>query len=357
MRQGVSRRLVVAGALALSACDRSAESAPAAPMGPVGKLKQSAPFPLGVCAMVSHFKDPSWVELATTHFSQITPQWEMKMEYIVQKDGSLRFDRPDEIAAFCAAHGMQLFGHTLIWYAQQPASFAGISDPAAFARAYDGYIAAVAGHYRGKVVAWDVVNEPVAEEGDGYRECLWSKRLGEVDYIRRAFDQAHAADPAARLFVNDYNLEHMPKKLDTFQRLIERLLAAGTPLGGIGCQTHTWATLERGDIRTAVKAIGRFGLPVHISELDVSIIRGKPERFSDANLREKQARVFAEAVEAMGDLPAAQRFGVTTWGLRDKDSWLIEENAGDAPLLFDDQGQPKATASAFAEALRHLPRA
>jgi endo-1,4-beta-xylanase len=350
-----SRRGVLAGALALAACDRKAESAPAPVVGPVGPLKADAPFPLGVCAQVNRFEDPAWVALATRNFSQITPEWEMKMEYVVLKDGSLRFDRPDRIAAFCKANGMGLFGHTLIWYAQTPESFERLAgDKAAFTKAYDAYIETVVGRYRGQASAWDVVNEPVAEEGEGLREHLWSKELGEIDYIRRAYERAHAADPDAVLFLNDYNFEYYPKKLDTFQRLVERLLAAGTPLGGLGAQTHTWATLEPGKIREAIKAIGRFGLPVHVSELDVSIIRGKPGGRSPEELREKQARLFAEAAEALGDLPQKQRYGLTLWGLRDKDSWLVQENAGDAPLLFDDQGRPKAGAAALSAALKRL---
>lgn len=359
MSRRLSRRHVVAGAgaLALAACDRTAKSATALPSAPVDSLKALAPFPLGVCAQIAHLNDPSWVSLATRHFSQITAEWEMKMEYIVLPDGSLRFDRPDQFAAFCAANGMRLFGHTLIWYSQTPEPFEKLTDQAAFEKAYDDYIHTVVGRYKGRAVAWDVVNEAVAEQGDGYRECMWSTRLGQIDYMRRAFDKAHEADPDALLLINEYNLEHIPKKLDSYLRLIETLLKAGAPLSAIGCQTHTSAAVAPGKIRAAIKAIGAFGLPIHMSELDVSLIEDKPQLFtSHEELLRNHARVYAEAVEAFGELPAKQRFALTLWGLRDKDSYLVQQNAGDAPMLFDDQGQAKAVASTFAGALKAIPR-
>jgi endo-1,4-beta-xylanase len=352
----LSRRSVLAGALALGACSRS-EPSIAAPeeVWPPPPLKAAAPFPIGVCAQVSHLHDPTWVQLATAQCSQLTPEWEMKMEYIVQPDGSLKFDRPDELAAFARDHGMRLYGTTLVWYVQKPKYFREL-PAAAFGKAYDDYISAVVSRYRGQAVGWDVVNEPVEEDGDGWRPCLWAERLGPFDHMRRAFDQAKAADPNTVLFINEYNLEYMPKKLDTFLRLIERLLASGAPVGGIGCQTHTWSTIEPGKLRAAVQAIARFGLPVHISELDVSVVRGKPGARPREDLLRGQARAYAEAVEALGDLPAKQRFGVTFWGLRDKDSWLVRENGADLPAVFDDAGQPKAPAAAMAAVFDRISR-
>jgi endo-1,4-beta-xylanase len=351
----VSRRAVVAGGLALAACNRAAESAPALPTTPVVSLKADAPFPLGVCAQTSHFRDKTWLGPVLQHFSQLTPEWEMKMEYIVQDDGSLKFDAPDEIAAFCAERALRLYGTTLVWYLQKPKWFEGLSG-AAFGKAYDDYIRTVVSRYRGKVVGWDVVNEAVAEDGNGWRSSLWSERLGDFDHMRRAFDQAKAADPDVPLFINDYNLEYIPKKLDTFLRLVERLLAAGAPVSGIGCQTHTWVGADTGQLRTTIQALAKFGLPIHISELEVSIIRGTPQKFSREQLFNEQGRVYAEVVEAFAELPEKQRFALTIWGLRDKDSWLVKENAGDVPMLFDDAGAPKPVASAFAAALKGIPK-
>jgi len=347
-----SRRAVVAGAFGLVACNRQAPAA-----GYTAPLKSVAPFPIGTCAQVAHLQQPAWVDLAIRHCSQITPEWEMKMEYIVQPDGSFLFDRPDRIAAFARERSLRLFGHALVWYAQKPDGFLKLDETRiGFGQAYDAYIAAVVGRYRGQAVGWDVVNEAVAEDGDGWRDSLWAQKLGAFDHMRRAFDQARAADPRAVLFLNDYDLESLPKKLDTFQRLTEQLLKAGAPLNGLGCQTHLAADLPPGSVTRAVRALGRFGLPVHISELDVSLVRARGLFASRADLERAQARLYAEAAEALEALAPAQRFALTLWGLRDRDSWLKGEDSRDTPAPFNDIGDPKAAATALAEALARVGR-
>jgi endo-1,4-beta-xylanase len=275
----------------------------------------------------------------------------MKMEYIVQDDGSFQFDRPDRIADFCRGNSMGLYGTTLVWYAQKPDAFAKLDEGrVSFGQAYDNYITAVVGRYKG-AVGWDVVNEAVAEDGNGWRESLWAERLGAFDHMVRAFKVAKAADPDARLFINDYNLEWMPKKLDTFQRLVERLLAAGAPVEGIGCQSHLAADLKPGAMEQTLRTLARFGLPIHVSELDVSIVRSE-RRFPSADAaQEAQARVYAETAAAFHALPPEQQFAFTVWGLRDQDSWLKREDGRDTPAPFDDAGRPKLAAAALARSL------
>lgn len=344
---GLNRRLLLAAPLALAAC-QGAAPAGAAPTT-LRPLKSIAPCPVGVCAMTGHFDDPAWVDLATRHFNQITPEWEMKMEAILAQDRSYDFTRPDRIAAFAASQGMRLHGHALIWYSQGSEAFAGL-DRARFAAEYDRYITAVAGRYRGKVVSWDVVNEAVAEDGNGLRDCHWSRVLGQDGYIIRAFEQARAADPDAVLFLNDYNLENNPVKGTTFLRLVERLLKAGAPIGGIGTQSHLDIEIPAGRITAFMRDAAAFGLPIHISELDAS--RRRDGGFDPRSARQKQDQQTArvtELAEAFMTLPARQRFAFTVWGLRDSDSWLTRDaraGSGDSPLLFDASGRPNAMAQA-----------
>ena len=186
-----TRRALLAAPLALAACDRFASADPTPPDAP--PLKSVSPAPFGTAIKALQIDDPDWVALARANVSQLTPEWEMKMEYILA-DGLDRpnFDRSDRIAAFAQANGMALHGHTLIWYSQGKEAFAGLSG-AAFDRAFDGYIATVAGRYRGKVRSWDVVNEPILDDGSGMRDCHWSARYGHDGYILRAFEQARAA--------------------------------------------------------------------------------------------------------------------------------------------------------------------
>ena len=342
------RRAVLSGALALAACDRKAGAQPL----DLPPLKSVAAFPVGTSVQAAQLADPAFAALVAAQASQLTAEWEMKMEYIAADDGSLRFDRPDAIAAFARAHGQRLFGHTLVWYAQKPAVFERVAAGPAFARAYGDYIAAVVGRYRGVACGWDVVNEAVAEDGAGWRDSLWSQRLGALDHMVLAYRHAHLADPGVPLFLNDYNLESLPAKRTTFLKLAEALLKAGAPLSGLGSQTHVAADLPPGAIRAAIRDLASLGLPVHVSEMDVSILRAKGLIKDRAGLAAKQARLYAEAAEAFSDLPARQRFAFTHWGLRDPDSWLVRENASDTPLLFDAQGRPKAAAAAWEQGLR-----
>ena len=347
-----SRRALLAAPLALgalSACDRFATAQPAPPTVP--PLKSVAPFPIGSAVMSGQFDDPAWVALARQQVNQLTPEWEMKMEYILQSPGRMTFDAPDRIADVCAAEGVRLHGHALIWYSQGEQAFAGL-DGRAFATAFDRYIAEVAGRYRGKLVSWDVVNEPIAEDGNGLRDHHWSRALGADGYMIRAFEQAKAADPEAVLFLNDYNLENNPAKGATFLRTVERLLKAGAPIGGLGTQSHLDIAIPAGQITAFMRELGAFGLPVHVSELDASL---RSERRGDfrsraQRLEQQQARVV-ELAEAFMALPAAQRFAFTAWGLRDSDSWLRRDDKDDGkdqPLLFDDAGRAKPLTAAVA---------
>jgi endo-1,4-beta-xylanase len=342
-----SRRAILGSAIALAACGRRASSQPPELPEPADlpPLRRVAPFPVGSSITASQLDDPSFAEFVASEVSQLTPEWEMKMEYVVQADGSYRFDAPDRIAAFAGDHGLRFFGHTLIWYAQGPDAFARL-EGGAFRDAYAAYIAAVVGRYKGRAVAWDVINEAVAENGDGWRDSLWSQRLGPLEHMRLAYQLAHAADPGAALFLNDYNLESNPRKRATFLKLAEALLRAGAPLSGLGTQTHVAADLAPGAITAALKDLASLSLKVRISEMDVSLSRA-----SGADLERRQAALYAEAAEAYAALSAPQRFDFTFWGLRDSQSWLRREHADDAPLLFDDQDRPKAAAAAWERAL------
>lgn len=345
----IARRSLILSGLALAACGKQARGQPAG--AAAQPLKSLAPFPIGCAVKSDLLADPAYAALLARHFSQLTGEWEMKMEYILRDDGSFRFEAPDRLAGFARANGMRLFGHTLIWYAQERPAFARIDGAGqGFADAYRNYILAVAGRYPGQAVGWDVVNEPVAENGEGLRACLWSKNLGEVGYVVRAFEHAREADPQAVLFLNDYNLEHNSRKRSTFLRLAEQVLKAGAPLGGLGTQSHLTVDTEPGAVTAAVRELAGLGLPIHVSELDVQLKPGVlPDR--EARLR-RQARLYGEAAEALMGLPARQRFALTVWGLRDRDHWLRRGGKPEGPTLFDDAGGAKPAFAALAEVFK-----
>lgn len=333
----LSRRFLLAAPFALAACARSEAVAQAPAPAP---LKSLVPFPVGTAAMAGHFDDPRWTALATEHFNQITPEWEMKMEYILAPSG-YRFDAPDRLADEARARGLRLHGHALIWYSQGAQAFRGL-DRASFTARHDDYIATVAGRYRGRVAGWDVVNEPVAEDGNGLRDCHWSEAFGQDGYIVRAFEKAREADPEAVLFLNEYNLENNPTKGATFLRLVERLLKAGAPIGGLGTQSHLDIEIPDGRITAFMREAARFGLPIHVSELDASLRRdrGFDQRSRAERIAQQTARV-RELAAAFAELPRAQQYAFSVWGVRDTDSWLrrdARDDGKDSPLLLDRRG-------------------
>lgn len=353
------RRHVLAAAPAalLAGCKGQAAAGPPLSVPP---LRQVAPFPIGACVYLAELQDPNLVQTLTTNFSQVTPEWEMKMEAILKDDGGFDFTKPDAIVEFAAQHGMRVHGHTLVWYAQAMPAFERISGSGKpFADAYRNYILAVAGRYRGRLASWDVVNEAINENGEGERDCIWSQNLGP-DYAALAYRHAREADPETPLFLNDYFLDTMPNKRRSFLRLAERILKSGAPLDGLGTQTHVSIHMQPGAIKAAIKDLASLGLKIHLSELDISTRNpeGLKGRFDMTPMPERlarQARVAGEAMEAFMALPERQRHAFTLWGVRDKDSWLRRPpNAGDGtdrPLAFDDDGRPKPAAAALVQAL------
>ena len=348
----LTRRSAIASAFAVSACGREAASQPPGRPIVATPLKSIAATPVGACVQHAQIDDPVYAELFTRNYSQLTPEWEMKMEYILQNDGSFRFDRPDAIAAFARRNGIRLYGTTLVWYSQEMPAFLKLDGQGKrFADAYRNYILAVAGRYRGQAAGWDVVNEPVADDGVDLRQSLWTRNLGVDEHMILAFHHAKEADPDAVLFINDFNLEHTPKKRATFLRTVERLLKAGAPIGGIGTQSHLDIDETRpGLCRAALRDLASLGLPIHVSELDVSL-GARPDFSHLPDLLRRQADLTRELAGAYMDLPRDQRFAFTVWGLRDSDSWLHARRSTEQPLPFDGAGRPKPMFQALAETL------
>jgi endo-1,4-beta-xylanase len=181
-------------------------------------------------------------------------------------------------------------------------------------------------------------------------------------YMVRAFEQAHAADPDAVLFLNEYNLENIPAKGATFLRLVERLLKLGAPIGGIGNQSHLDIEIPAGRITTFMRDAASLGLPIHVSELDFPMQRdggGLPDLRSTAERRAQQVARVGELAEAFMALPERQRYAFTTWGLRDSDSWLVRPEGRNRPdesaLLLDAQGRANPAYQAVADAFASRP--
>lgn len=368
-----SRRSVLAGALALAACGRGARaqgedalaafagartsSVPVVPRRPTPALRTLSALPVGVCFSPEFAQEAAYADLVARQFSQITPEWGFQMPAVLRADGGYDWSKADEITAFARAHGQRIHGTSLIWYALDdiPRFKVLNGDRRAFAAAYRAHIQTMAGRFRGVVSSWDVVNEPVAELGEGLRDSLWSRNLGPEDYILMAFETAAEADPGAVLFLNDYNLELRPNKRATFMRLVDRLRARGCPIGGVGAQTHLGLLARPGMTATAIRDLASLGLPIHISEFDVKFGPAGQTNLTPDQKSAIAADLAAETLDAFLALPRAQQYAFTTWGARDRDSNLNRPNFGgdgtDVPLLFDNDGAPKPVFWAVADRL------
>ena len=354
---GLNRRALLAAPLVLAACDRFASAQ--TPAGAQARpLRSLAPFPFGATGMTWQLDQPDWVELTLRHCSQLTPEWEQKMERTLGPGFSYDFEPSDRVVAFARDNSLRVHGHTVVWYSQGAEIFDDAQlSRARFAAEYDRYISTFVGRYRGRMAGWDVVNEPVAEDGDGLRECHWSRALGMDGYMVRAFEQAKQADPDAVLFLNEYNLENIPRKGATFLRLVERLLKLGAPIGGIGTQSHLDIEIPAGQITAFMRDAASLGLPIHVSELDFPMERDggrMPDLRTTSQKRAQQVARVGELAEAFMALPERQRYAFTTWGLRDTDSWLVRAEGKNRPdesaLLLDAQGRANPAYQAVAEA-------
>lgn len=269
-------------------------------------------------------------------FNVATPENAMKFGPIHPDPDRYAFDAADSIVAFAERNGMAVRGHTLVWHQQLPGWLTGGSWAAAEADSLlRAHIATVAGRYAGRLVAWDVVNEAVLGDGT-LRPGFWADHLGR-DYIETAFREAHAADPDAQLFYNDYGIAWLNEKSDSVHAMLAALLNAGVPVHGIGFQAH----FEVGrlpasqDLRSNFQRFADLGLTVHVTELDVRIRLPA----SNAELAQ-QAADYATVVDACLEVSACRM--VVTWGFTDAYSWVpgTFTGWGDA-LLLDASYEPK----------------
>jgi endo-1,4-beta-xylanase len=311
-------------------------------------------------------RDSAGAALIKTHFNTITPENVMKWIEIHPESGRYDFEAADRFVAFGEANDMFIVGHTLVWHSQIPGwvfeDDAGnpVSRDTLLARMRD-HIFTVAGRYKGRVDGWDVVNEALNEDGT-LRESRWLQIIGE-DYLAKAFEFAHEADPDAELYYNDYSLENEAKRNGAV-RLVQNLLDQGLTVTGIGSQGHnnlTWPSPERQD--STIQAFADLGVDVMITELDIAVLPRPREHWgADVNQRadlRDELNPYPDALPDSVHQALAQRYAdlfevylkhrdaisrVTFWGVTDVDSWLNNWPIGGRtsyPLLFDRTYQPK----------------
>jgi endo-1,4-beta-xylanase len=354
MSMTLSRRETLLSALT-AVCGVSASVA--SPLGTVLAEPVSGPvrpadwaIPYGAALRDGPLADePAYREAIVGHCRQVVGEGGLKWFDLRPSRERFVFDLPDKQMAFATEHGLEMRGHTLVWYGAMPDWTRSIATAAEAERELVGHIEQVMGRYRGRIKSWDVINEPIPDDPASrseLRPSVWQQRLGE-GHLALALRTAARTDPEARLVINEYDIEHVGdryrRKREAFLRLIRDLKLRNAPLHGIGLQGHLRGDLpiDRDGLSAFVSELRGMGLEVVVTELDVVDDRlpGPPD------LRDMlvAARVFEflQAIHA-----AARPSAVLTWGITDKYSWVPiyfkrRDGLPNRPLPLDDAYRPK----------------
>ena len=327
-------------------------------------------FHVGVALSLDQItgNEPEALSVVERHFDSITPENILKWEEVHPEPDKYRFEAADRYVAFGEKHKMQIIGHTLVWFHQTPdwvfqdESGKPIGREALLERMRD-HILTVMGRYRGRIHAWDVVNEAIAQDGQ-LRKCKWLDVIGE-DYIRKAFEFARQADPAAELYYNDYDLE-MQTKREGVVRLIRLLQEQGIRVDGVGTQGHWFLDFPSLDeIETSIVALSEPGVKVMVTELDVGVLPLYPldskvvELSSFDPKSQKEHNPYPNGLPDSVQRDLANRYAelfslfrkhrdklgrVTLWAVHDGQSWrnyIPIRGRTDYPMLFDRHCKPK----------------
>ncbi|MCW6007276.1 endo-1,4-beta-xylanase [Micromonospora sp. CPCC 205371] len=282
----------------------------------------------GTAIAAGRLGNSTYTTIAGREFNMVTAENEMKPDATQPQRGQFSFGSGDQIYNWATQRGMKVRGHTLAWHAQQPGWMQSLSG-STLRQAMIDHINGVMGHYKGKLVAWDVVNEAFNEDGSRRQSNL--QGTGN-DWIEVAFRTARNADPSAKLCYNDYNIENWSYgKTQGVYRMIQDFKSRGVPIDCVGLQTHfTGGSSLPGNFQTTLSSFAALGVDVALTEVDVT------------NASTSQ---YAGLTQACLNVPRC--IGITVWGVRDSDSWRSSEN----PLLFDGNGNKKAAYTSVLNAL------
>jgi endo-1,4-beta-xylanase len=297
--------------------------------------------------------EPQYRDVLAREFRSVTAENVMKWETVEPQRGVDDFTAADRLVAFARSHRQSVYGHTLLWHNQLPGWLtAGVADGsidnAQLKQILRRHVFAVVGHFRGKVRAWDAVNE-VIDDNAQFRDTLWYRAFGS-DYIEWVLRWAREADPHVQLVINDYNIEGINAKSDAYYALVKDLKAKGAPLDAIGIQGHLSLDFPfPGQVPDNVKRFARLGLDVNFTEADVRMTLPVTDE-----LLARQASYFRQMLDACLSVRRCHTF--TVWGFTDAHSWVPGFFTGQgAATPFTETYQPKPAYFALRRALLGLP--
>jgi endo-1,4-beta-xylanase len=317
-------------------------AAPASAASTLRQLAETQGRYFGTALTGNLLSNTTVTNIAGTQFDMATPGNEMKWDTTEATRGTFNFGPGDQIVAFAQAHNMRIRGHNLVWHSQLAAWVTSL-PLAQVQAAMENHITTEATHYKGKLYAWDVVNEPFDDNGV-LRNDVFFQAMGS-GYIADALRTARAADPAAKLYLNDYNIEGSGAKADAMLALVTSLKQQGVPIDGVGFESHFINGQVPASMQANMQRFANLGLDVAVTELDDRIQLPT----TTANLAQ-QAADFSNVVKAC--LAISRCVGVTQWAVGDPDSWIPGFFSGfGAATLYDNNYQPKPAYNAVVTAL------
>ncbi|MBO6095697.1 MAG: endo-1,4-beta-xylanase [Bacteroidales bacterium] len=315
-------------------------------------------FTIGVAVNPTNVSAREQMDLIVREFNSITAENVMKPGEIHPAEGVWNFEEADRVANFCRQNGIPLRGHNLCWHSQfcdwmfTDKKGKPVSKEVFYKRLRE-HIHTVVNRYKDVVYAWDVVNEAISDQGfarpgeepNPYRISRLYQLCGD-EFIAKAFEFAHEADPDAILFYNDYN-ETDPGKRDRIYNMVKKMQEAGVPITGIGMQGHynIYGPAEE-DIEAAIVKYSQLVKHIHVTELDIRVNEdmGGQLRFNQGNAQPIPSYLAIQQQDQYNRVFKVLRKyhqyidNVTFWNLSDRDSWLGVNNH---PLLFDENFKPK----------------
>lgn len=328
---------------------------------PTATLKESANFPIGNIVSANRLAgtDTYFRTLLNKEFNSITAENDMKMAAMFPAPNTYDFSKGDAIVAYAKTNGFRVHGHALVWHASIPSwlqNYSGTDEE--FEAQVEAYVKTTVAHFAEEknalgesiVESWDVVNEHFTNDA---ATAVFNTRIGS-DYLSKCFIWAREADPEVKLFYNDYSLGSNTEKATKVASMATDFETNSVPIDGIGMQMHIdYQSPDLNTLKSNVTLLKNTGLLIHFSELDMTVNKTKTLTSLIETRSNAQKERYKEIATLYKTIPEAQQFGITFWGMRDNDSWLLNflNNTNEWPLLFDSNYNYKLAYIGFLEGL------